>query len=357
MLNMEFIDYDSGVPLPKGHKSVYRYTKGKFLIVMKNGPYNGINGAYDGRHGDCSADEFRDYINGLIKLYLKLYDYAKQDNTLKHLTNMDIENRISHLNEFNKNPFKNNIHKIDDTAEIKKKIANQQESKDYINQNFNSWNFSDILQNYSFKNSAAIKFVFKFTSPNARFSLETFNGINNYISVDGFVRKLNSNSDEKCYYVYDRKIAIHLKNQLEKKLSEYLIENNLIVLEKYDNCFSIEAIRCGKPTHLFTKQEIKEAMRNADDRFNNQLVIDENGYAKVLKDEGYGYLFPVRHESWNAGNIYVGKYSQLSTLDDCYIMSLQGWLSYLKTGRRKYMDYIQQNSDEVELLQVIKMYY
>lgn len=44
-------DYESGIPLPEGFQTVYRYTKGKFLIVMKDGPYNGINGTYDGRHG------------------------------------------------------------------------------------------------------------------------------------------------------------------------------------------------------------------------------------------------------------------------------------------------------------------
>lgn len=29
-------DYDTGTPLPNGYKIVYRYTKGKFLIVMKS---------------------------------------------------------------------------------------------------------------------------------------------------------------------------------------------------------------------------------------------------------------------------------------------------------------------------------
>jgi len=98
-------------------------------------------------------------------------------------------------------------------------------------------------------------------------------------------------------------------------------------------------------------------MQKADDRVHNQLVIDEDGYAKVIKDEGYGYLFPVRHESWDAGNIYVGKYSKLLTLDDDYISSLQGWLSYLKTGRKKYMDYVHGNKSEEELVNEIKRYY
>lgn len=72
-------DYDEGNPLPEGYQEVYRYTKGKFLIVLKHGPYNGINGTYDGRHGDCSATEFREYVNYLIGEYSKIYNYIKQD--------------------------------------------------------------------------------------------------------------------------------------------------------------------------------------------------------------------------------------------------------------------------------------
>ena len=350
-------DYETGILLPDGYQTVYRYTKGKFLIVMKNGPYNGINGTYDGRHGDCSADKFREYIDKLIKNYSKLYYYAKQNDTLKSLSDEDIENRILSLKEFDRNPFKNNFNEIDDTIEIKKKYADQQKSKDYIKQNFINLNFGDVPQNGLSTDSKVIKFVFEFTPPNSIFSLESYKGISNYICTDGRIRKLNSYTDTQCYCVYDRKIAIDIKDKLENKISEILKENNLLELEEYENCFSIKVIRCGKPKHLFTKQEIEVVMRNADDRLNNQLVIDENGYAKVIQGQGYGYLFPVSHESWNSGNVYVGKYSKLSTLEDDYISSLQGWLLYLETGRKQYMDYMHENTNQEELLNKIKKFY
>ena len=106
-----------------------------------------------------------------------------------------------------------------------------------------------------------------------------------------------------------------------------------------------------------TKQEIEKVMRDADDRFRNQLVIDENGYVKVIQDDNIGHLFPVRHEPWEAGNNYVGKYSDLSTLDDQYISSLQGWLLYLQTGRKQYIDYVWENVDEEGILAKIGGYY
>ncbi|BCZ46656.1 hypothetical protein psyc5s11_27230 [Clostridium gelidum] len=350
-------DYDTGTPLPKGYKIVHRCTKGKFLIVMKSGPYNGINGTYDGRHGDCSDIAFREYMNNLISNYEELYNYAKQDDALKHLSDEDIESRILNLEEFNRNPFKMDFTELKNSNEVRAKFAEQQKSKEYIKDNFNQWNFKTLLHLYELSSVEKIKFAFTFKSPSDHFSLENLKGVDNYLCTDGYIRKLNSPLENDCYCIDDRELMIILKNKLEQKISTLLKENKLAELEKYENCFSIKLFKCGKPTHLFTKKEIEEEMRKADDRFSNQLVIDEDGYAKVIKNEGFGYLFPVRHESWNAGNVYVGKYSRLSTLEDDYISSLQGWLQYLKTGSKQNMDYVHENRNEEELLKEIKEFY
>lgn len=98
-------DYDTGVPLPKGYKTVCRYMKGKFLIVMKYGPYNRINGTYDGRHGLCGNSDFRDYIDRLVRLYSDIYTKAKQDEQVRKVRDDEIEKRILNLDVFNKNPF------------------------------------------------------------------------------------------------------------------------------------------------------------------------------------------------------------------------------------------------------------
>ena len=350
-------DYEKGDPLPKGFEIVPRYTRGKFLIVMKNGPYNGINGTYDGRHGDCDVNEFRDYIDNLVKLYLKLYHYIEEDDKLKDLSSEEIEDRILTLDIFNKNPFKRDLFKEVNITDRKKKYSERKKSKDYIKQNFKDWDFSDMLHIHPLTDSETIKFVFKFLPSGHESSLGHFEETNYYICTDGHIEKMNPCSDEKCFCLYDRKTAIVLKDNLEKRVAEILNQNHLVELDEYESCFSIKAVRCGKPTHLFTKQEVEKAMRNADDRVNNQLVIDENGYAKVIKRDECSYLYPVRHESWNSGNMYVGKYSSLSTLEDDYISSLQGWLLYLKIGRPMYMDYVHDNRNEEDLIQEIMTYY
>ena len=143
----------------------------------------------------------------------------------------------------------------------------------------------------------------------------------------------------------------------EAEIQNTLKRSGLVPLEPYEQCFSIQLVKMGKPSHLFTKDEIENLMRSADDRVSNQLVIDEDGYAKIIRDGTSGHLYPVRHESWNAGNVYVGKYSKLSTLDDTYISSLSGWLLYLESGRNQYIDCFDDLEDEKELIRRIKEYY
>lgn len=346
-------DYDTGIPLPQGYKTVFRYIKGKFIIVMKSGPYNNISGTYDGRHGLCSNTDFRDYIDKLVKMYCDIFVKLKQDRRFDNVSDDEIERRILNLTEFNRNPFS---HNEDISLNKNDEKAIKQKSKKYIQDNYGSMNFKTIFQTDNIT-VRKIKFYFIFSNPDFVVSLDSFFHTKKYICKDGYIKELESPLAEDCYYIYDREKAISFRNQFQQIINEILYQRNLSALDKYENFISIELMRCGKPSHLFTKQEINEEMRKADDRVNNQLVIDENGYAKVIKNNEYGLLYPVRHESWHAGNNFVGKYSNLSTLNDEYLLSLQGWLLYLQTGKKQYMDYIHDNRDEEELIKKIREYY
>ena len=347
-------DYDTGIPLPQGYKTVFRYIKGKFLIVMKSGPYNNISGTYDGRHGLCSNTDFRDYIDKLVKMYCDIFVMLKQDKRFDNVSDEEIERRILNLTEFNRNPFS---HNEDISLNKKDEKAIKQKSKKYIQDNYGSMNFKTIFQTENITAVRKIKFYFIFSNSDFVFSLDSFDGTEKYVCKDGYIKELESPLEEDCYYIYDREKAISFSNKFQQMINEILHQKDLSVLDKYENFISIELIRCGKPFHLFSKQEIEEEMRKADDRVNNQLVIDEDGYAKVIKDNEYGLLYPVRHESWHAGNNFVGKYSNLSTLTDDYISSLQGWLLYLQTGKKQYMDYVHDNRDEEDLIKKIREYY
>ena len=173
--------------------------------------------------------------------------------------------------------------------------------------------------------------------------------------ADGHIREIDREDTVEIYYTYRReeiwKICERCNQLVEGKCREAGYTGRIL-----EELFSVEMKKCGNPTHLFTKEEMREAMRNADDRRTNVLVIDEDGYVQMIQDIHKAALYPVRNEAWQAGNIYVGKYSDLSDLDRVYIYSLQGWLFYLESGRSIFMDYCDDN-DERKLLEEIGRYY
>jgi hypothetical protein len=332
-------DYDSGDPLPDGYRVVSRYLKGKFLIVLKNGPYNHIPAAYDGRHGLCSNNEFREYINKLIE-------------TINNLKSRGVEEEsILHSKLFAANPF-SNLKDIE-MAKFEEDHKNYKNPRNFVTDNYDKWCFKDLFEKYTDKENIMFYITFKMNSGS---TLSFLSRDKLYICTDGYIKNLKRENLNEVHYIYNREKVLQLYKQCINLINDKCIENGFD-LPRYENYFSIQLKRCGKPTHLFTKSEIEEAMRSADDRKGNMLVIDENGCAKVIQDTNNGFLYPVRHESWDAGNMYVGKYSKLSTLNDNYLSSLQGWLTYLETGKNVYMDYVHENSNVEGLIKEINKYY
>ena len=79
-------------------------------------------------------------------------------------------------------------------------------------------------------------------------------------------------------------------------------------------------------------------MRAADDRIDNILVISIDGSAHIIPYSQNTSLYPVIHETWCAGNNYVGRYSTLSCLDSAYHYCLAKWYDYLKYGYGQPME-------------------
>lgn len=305
--------------------------KGKFLIVLKNGPYNGIPATYDGRHGMCRNVEFRDYLE---KVIVK----AKQLVNIGYNENVVLKSKLFRVNPFVKEMSQEQEHHI------------RKDAKEFILSHYNQWCFKQLFDEVSLQKN--IRFYITYESENSSFFDENIE----YLCEDGFIKTLNNEQVEEIHYVFDRKEALIILEKCNRFIQERCEEENLYMPE-YEYFFSINIKRCGKPEHIFTKGEIEELMRNADDRKNNILVIDENGYPKIIQDINEGNLYPVRHESWNAGNLYVGKYSDISSLDDDYISSLQGWLEYLKYNKHVSIVYWDDNRDEESLLREIRKFY
>lgn len=354
-------DYDTGDVLPDGYEVVYRYLRGSFLIVMKQGPYNGISSTYDGRHADCSPDKFREYIKRLIDKYHTFLKLARKRGEFQGLSDEEIQNRVLRLAEFDDNPFEK---KEDEGANTTRDISVFIKCEHYLRNHFREWNFNDLLPDRLLKKSMAPmsrRFFFTLvysTIHSLDDALQELRGTGYYLTESGNIKKLDFDDDE-CFCLFDMNDAIDFADTLNEAVEKILHKNGLMISEEGRKYFSIFPIGSKKPLHLFTKKEIESAMRNADGRVDNQLVIDEDGYAKIIEGRfEYIEVYPVRSELWTAGDVYVGKYATPPMLDDIYYNMLRGWLSYLKTGRAQYAgDLWDFDYDERDLIQKIEMYY
>ncbi len=332
-------DYESGEPLPDGWKLVRRCVGGKFLICPKFGPYNSIHATYDGRHTQCDSETFRMYINTIIE-------------KCKKYENKSFNERRALNSCFNKNPFDED----DEIDEAQFENDYNEEIRRYVKENIDKICFSELLTDVinDKSNNSVFKILYNYDdSVIDIFDLEK--EVDFFLCKDGYFK--SSFSNDELYYCNTYSEA----ELLQKNIANQIIElyGNKPNHAQADLLFtSIEVeFPYNKPKHLFNKTEIEKLMRNADDRHHNLLVINTDGYAEIIQDKCIGHFYPVCHEMWNAGNNYVGKYSKLSTLDEVYIYSLQGWLMYLATRKHIRMDYDHGNHDEKDLISKIEKYY
>ena len=310
-------DYDTAEPLPDGWKQVCRFTKGKFLIVMKTFGYNHIQATYDGRHAVMTNDELRDYFIFLQRMVRMAVEKGYK------------EEMVLRIPEFGAHPYPERI----DRHGLEFGGERLPDPDDYIKTNLRNWNFKSILTVPASTGKLAFRFVF---------DNDTFHSLFEerqelYLAADGTIVQEDAEDAASPYEVRGRDLAIELLGKLNDSIAERCKGYDTTHL-RFGNHFDIEMRMLELPIHLFTKEEIEHAMRNADDRLGNQLVIDEEGYAHVIPQTGpgYGSLYPVSHEAWGARNNYVGKYSDLPTLEKAYTDSLQCWLRYLHTGQHQY---------------------
>ena len=350
-------DYDSGNPLPEGYKEVRRYLKGSFLFVLKNGPYNHITGTYDGRHGLITNDDFREYIEELIKKYQALREKILNDERFNRMSDKERDRMILHSKYFNENPFREDDKEEEEWEDIEVIENLIKKKQNFIKENYKEWNFIKafcLKEEYS---EQPIHFFFEFREKSENSLFELIDGKRKCICRDGKIKEIAESDFKECAVIKNRDEAIQILTNINKLFREYLNSGEVEEVDDYCEYFSISFQRGGIPKHLFEKSEIENLMKNADDRYNNRLVVDENGYAKIIRDDEKSMLYPVRLEGWNAGNNYVGKFSKLCVLDEAYECCLHGWLEYLKTGQEQYIDYLPETIEEDELIFQIKKFY
>ncbi len=332
--NYGVYDYDSGQKLPEGARLIHRYLKGKFLFIPKFGPYNSIGSADDGRHTFCTSEKFREYVGALQNVFNLRPNLEKEGKW------NDVYDVMTNGCPYSPRPKEPKVSRT------------KPQNPDFVKDNYQKFDFSDILSAHQSMPMGKALFRFRFRTPNA---LDYLNGLFLkgevcYLCQNGFVKNVKTD-DTNIYEATDRETAFDIFRQLQEKLKEYCKDETDIFTE---SDFSVEVLKNGKPSHLFTRQEIEMLMRNEDDRHNNTLVIDEDGYAHIVHRRDEEDFYPVINTTWSAGNNSVGRYSTLHELDMAYHYSLGKWLDYLQYGVGQYRDdYLSHHESPAELVNLI----
>lgn len=150
-----------------------------------------------------------------------------------------------------------------------------------------------------------------------------------------------------------------LKNNeiiINKRNIDTILSDSINTKEVY--ICEIMAHRLIKPNHQFTKQELKEIILSGDDIYNNSLIIDFDGYPKLIKwinseDIRCTQNYAVRYETFIAGRGDVGVLSNLYYIDQIYVSLLEAWLEHLNTGRSIYTDYTENKLNSNEILNTV----
>ena len=350
-------DYDSGKKLPKTSRRVTRCIHEKLLFTMKMGPYNYISSTYDGRHGRCNANEFYQYISYLSSILDFFQKKTGSEGDALHL--------LSHF----PCPFpKKEISNISTRNETL--FDNAPFALDYVKKHYTQWNFSDYLPgNKITNNTARFYFVLKNRVTGGNLS-EIFMPQSNliqssdknalFVMKDGSIQELICKKDNvlasDAFYLEDYMEIPNIIRNLNSKLKQICKGYSLRTLDNKIE-ISIYSYRIANPPHLFTKEELTNAMRAADDRVSTRIVVDVDGNVSVIPGNEPTFLYPVFNEIFCSRNNYVGKYAPLTQIDDLYCALLDAWLQYLKTGRYQSVgDYLSIN-DEDELRKQLKVFY
>jgi len=246
---------------------------------------------------------------------------------------------------------------IEDAEEREKKEIQKKkydERKIFIINNARLWNFRKILRKKWFRRN--IKFYFCLKE-----NAYVFPGGNSprfYLNKKGMLVQYSGDYMDKdiplneCFYIYDREKVPAFLNCLRNKINGFLEENDFEPLGGMGYDVSVSFVMRKKARHLFTKMEVEQVIRNADDSVDNWLVINEYGRLCVVQTNQY--LYPVRFEYRPRNCGCFGKLVSEKHLAEVYSFALSGYLSYLKTGTSEYVDFDYVGGSDEEKIKKIK---
>jgi len=326
-------DYDTGEKFPNGWRVVRRYCSGKFLIVPKSGFYNRQSVAYAGCHNKFSHEEFRKRIDAASIL---------EDAELIAKTS---EKDSLYLSE----KFWRSIFGYKDGHSDAQKCVFSDMA---LAQAVETLDFSAMMRGVHNELDAKLEFWV------VLYGLDDVAGFD-FIEKEAILQKNGkfakvAKVDDNTYFAYNRKEAELLCAEVIRCLHEKFdcddskLSGNVYAWAEW------RMLR--KPERIPELEELRAAIECADDRKFNRLVIDEEGFVKVIESDGQRASYPVESEIYCAGNKYVGKYACYSDEEyaELYSQLLTAFLMYVKTGINQRIEFVVFSRSIGELLTELK---
>lgn len=293
-------DYDSGNKFPTGWKQITRVCAGNFLIVAKGGFYNSITPTSDGRHSLFTEPEFYDYISGIRN---DVINTNGEENELAKVRGKYWTNP--------KQPSSFIINgNIDKSVDID------------VSSHLDELDFADLLDDFG---SDKAKYFFTIDTIEWHSPFEPYK--DNYLCKDGKIRKLENN-DSQIFFAHDKSMALQMKKQMKQRLVDTFAKN--IEDPNFDAYVSVHCMMQDLPEHIFTFKELRQAIYSADDRKDNVVCIDDNGFVVVASDVDY-HIYPISYSPFYAYKNNVGPYS--NDMANFIVKDLRSlFLQYIKTS-------------------------
>jgi serine/threonine protein kinase len=327
--------YEDGTSLQKTARLVDRYLCGVFVIFSKSSLYNKIIGTYDARHNKMNSTEFRNYIIQM-KHDFRTYGYKAA------------------MEHYNQDPYRDPVDESAEETRIQLHIEDMQKWKTSAKKILTQGNFIDQMP-INCSDGVGLQYcvILSWQGDICSKSLH-LNKYGMFYEVDDHFYE-DILIDDALFSDFTA-----LKQFLETIDDIILVDTKLqdtsLLLRPYS--YIIEIRRISAPSHLFTIDELRSALINGNDRKQNTLVVNGQGYLHLFESEDAFDLlqFPVINETYQPYGNYTGKYTSLFDLEEIYGALLNSWHEHLKHGCRCRVDYFSPVDNEKTIKEILEYY-
>ena len=242
------------------------------------------------------------------------------------------------------NVFRGQVKNNDRDKHLHELVPKKPSPESFIIQKWSSWDFHDLLSCQPLQQAAKIAYSITFDIGFMHSIFEPSRSL----AADGKIFEHDLFDKEKQILIGNRQEAIRVCDEINNRVSA-MCKNEGYDDESVSLFFhaSIERNRIEYPTRLFTIQDIRDVLKNADTTHENWLVVDEDGKPSLLSERKLAMLYPVRSPWWEKGSIEIGKNVTDDVVEHAYRKALCQWYVYITCDLDITADGLEDNTDNM----------